>query len=48
MVKQLDIVLIEKLTIPSRVIVLVLFSNAKALVALKLDIITTNSIKIFF
>lgn len=48
MVKQLDVVLIETLTIPSRVIVLVPFSNAKAFVALKIDIITTNSIKIFF
>lgn len=48
MVKQLDTVLIETLTILSRVIVLVQFSNGKEFVALKLDIITTNSIIFFF
>lgn len=34
MVKQIDIILIETLTIPSRVIVLVQFSNGKEFVAL--------------
>lgn len=42
MAKQIDIKLIQTLTIPSTVIVLGQFSNRKECVALGLDIVTTN------